>query len=146
MKLTFALNASATPSSRTFTASPTFKVVSRVSGTNVRTLIFAGGSSDTTGLPAATTSVVAAGASLTRLASGLRFTEGPAGGVYFTETAVLVSSASGTKLEQIAVPERPTNLEFGGSDRQTLFITTDAGSLYSIRMRVQGMAGGASLP
>ncbi len=66
------------------------------------------------------------------------------GNLYFTETAVLVYDASGNKLEQIAVPERPTNLEFGGSDRQTLFITTDAGSLYSIRMRVQGVAGGAT--
>ena len=30
--------------------------------------------------------------------------------------------------------------EFRGADRQTVFITTDAGLLYSIRMRVQGRA------
>ena len=60
------------------------------------------------------------------------------GNLYFCETAVLVYDSAGNLLEQITVPERPTNLEFGGSDRKTLFITTDAGSLYSLRMRVAG--------
>jgi len=60
------------------------------------------------------------------------------GKIYLTEKAVLIYDAGGGLLEQIEVPERPTNLEFGGSDRKTLFITTDAGSLYSIRMRVRG--------
>ena len=64
------------------------------------------------------------------------------GRLYFTEDAVLIYDASGTQMEQISVPERPTNLEFGGSDRKTLFITTDAGSLYSIRMRIQGISTG----
>ena len=67
------------------------------------------------------------------------------GHVYLCETAVLVYDAAGRPLEQISVPERPTNLEFGGRDRQTLFITTDAGSLYAIPMRVQGV-GLASVP
>jgi sugar lactone lactonase YvrE/formylglycine-generating enzyme required for sulfatase activity len=60
------------------------------------------------------------------------------GHLYLTENAIFVYDSTGNPLEQISVPERPTNLEFGGSDRKTLFITTDAGSLYSIRMRVQG--------
>ena len=60
------------------------------------------------------------------------------GNLYFCESAVLVYDSAGNLVEQIAVPERPTNLEFGGSDRKTLFITTDAGSLYSLRMRVAG--------
>jgi hypothetical protein len=67
------------------------------------------------------------------------------GNVYLCETVVLVYDAAGRLLEQISVPERPTNLEFGGRDRQTLFITTDAGSLYSIPMRVPGV-GLASVP
>ena len=61
------------------------------------------------------------------------------GNLYFCESAVLVYDSSGQKTEQINVPTRPTNVEFGGSDRKTLFITTDSGSLYSIRMRVQGV-------
>ena len=65
------------------------------------------------------------------------------GNVYLCEAAVLVLDSTGQPLEQITVPERPTNVEFGGSDRKTLFITTDAGSLYSLRMRVQGMVSGS---
>ena len=60
------------------------------------------------------------------------------GNLYFCENAVLVYDSAGNQVEQISVPERPTNLEFGGSDRKTLFITTDAGSLYSMRLRVAG--------
>ena len=62
------------------------------------------------------------------------------GNLYLCDTAVRVFDSSGSELEQIAVPGRPTNVEFGGADRRTLFITTDAGSLYSIRMRTQGPA------
>lgn len=65
------------------------------------------------------------------------------GNLYFCENAVLVYDSAGNQVEQIAVPERPTNVEFGGSDRRTLFITTDAGSLYSIRMRLQGASTGS---
>ena len=62
------------------------------------------------------------------------------GNLYFCESAVLVYNAAGQKTEQINVPARPTNVKFGGSDRRTLFTTTDSGSLYSIRMRVRGVA------
>ena len=66
------------------------------------------------------------------------------GNLYFCESAVLVYDANGQKLEQISVPARPTNVEFGGSDRKTLFITTDSGSLHSIRMRVRGLASSST--
>ena len=70
-----------------------------------------------------------------------------AGNLYCCESAVLVYDAAGQKIEQISVPARPTNVGFGGGDRKTLFITTDTGSLYSIRMRVQGAASrGANTP
>lgn len=62
------------------------------------------------------------------------------GNLYLCESTVLVYDAAGQKAEQISVPARPTNVEFGGSDRRTLFITTDSGLLYSIRMRVRGVA------
>ena len=65
------------------------------------------------------------------------------GNLYLCENAVLVYDSGGSQVEQINVPERPTNVEFGGSDRKNLFITTDAGSLYSIRMRVQGVPSGS---
>ena len=69
------------------------------------------------------------------------------GNLYLAENAVLVFNANGNQVEQISVPgiERPTNLEFGGSDRKTLFITTDSGSLYSLRMRLTGASSGASV-
>lgn len=52
------------------------------------------------------------------------------GNIYMTETAVLVYTAAGVPVEALDVPARPTNLEFGGSDRKTLFITSDDGSLF----------------
>jgi gluconolactonase len=61
-----------------------------------------------------------------------------AGRLYLCENAVRVFSAAGVELEQISIPERPTNIEFGGAQRQFLFITTDGGSLYSVRMSSQG--------
>ncbi len=61
------------------------------------------------------------------------------GYIYLTETNVLVYASTGQQVEQISITNRPTNLAFGGSDRKTLFITTDNGSLYSLQMRVQGM-------
>ena len=60
------------------------------------------------------------------------------GNVYLTEDAVLVFNSDGQQIETISVPERPTNVCFGGEDRQTLFITTEH-SLLSIRMRVAGV-------
>jgi len=61
------------------------------------------------------------------------------GNLYLTESAIRVFTSAGLQLEQIAVPARPTNLEFGGSDHKTLFVTTETGSLYSLRMNTQGV-------
>ncbi len=47
------------------------------------------------------------------------------------------TEADGKKLEQIAVPEGPANVCFGGEDMKTLFITAST-SLYSVRMTIPG--------
>jgi len=65
------------------------------------------------------------------------------GHIYLTEDDVLVYDSAGNQIEQIAVPERPTNVCFGGSDNHTLFVTTET-AFHSIRMRVQGVSQGNS--
>ncbi|MBT7059158.1 MAG: DUF1566 domain-containing protein [Lentisphaerae bacterium] len=62
------------------------------------------------------------------------------GNIYLTENAVLAYSSEGTLLEEIAVPERPTNVAFGGLDRRMLCVTTET-ALYAIDMRVAGDSG-----
>jgi gluconolactonase len=59
------------------------------------------------------------------------------GNVILAERSVLVFDRSGRLLAEWAVPERPTNLEFGGSGRRTLFITTEKG-LFGIRLETEG--------
>lgn len=59
------------------------------------------------------------------------------GNLYLTSAGVDVYSPSGEKIVSIAVPEQPTNVVFGGTDRQTLFITARTG-VYSLRMAVRG--------
>lgn len=60
------------------------------------------------------------------------------GNIYITTGALSVFNPAGNKIDTIEVPERPSNLCFGGKDKQTLFITAQT-SLYSIRMRVKGL-------
>ncbi len=60
------------------------------------------------------------------------------GNVYLTTRAVAVYNKDGDGIEEIEVPEPPTNVTFGGSDNQTLFITART-SLYAVRMRVRGV-------
>ena len=60
------------------------------------------------------------------------------GNVYLTGKAVSVFDASGKKIETIEVPEKPSNVSFGGRDMKTLFITART-SLYSLQMRIRGM-------
>jgi gluconolactonase len=57
--------------------------------------------------------------------------------IYITSRAVKVYNTKGELIESIEVPERPSNVCFGGKDNHTLFITART-SLYSIRMRVSG--------
>jgi len=59
------------------------------------------------------------------------------GNVYLTGDKVYVYDKAGAKVAELAVPERPSNLCFGGKDGKTLFITARQG-LYSIRTRVTG--------
>lgn len=52
--------------------------------------------------------------------------------------AVEIFDASGKKLGEIAVPERPANLAFGDADRRTLYICARM-SLYRTRVSVPGV-------
>ena len=58
------------------------------------------------------------------------------GNVYLTNTAVKVYNAAGRLIETIEVPERPTNVSFGGKDDRTLYITART-SVYKLEMRVE---------
>jgi gluconolactonase len=61
-----------------------------------------------------------------------------AGNVYLTGEVVSVFDAAGKKIETIEVPEKPSNVCFGGRDKQTLFITART-SFYSLRMQAKGL-------
>jgi len=60
------------------------------------------------------------------------------GNIYLTNEAVKVYCCAGNRIATIEVPERPSNVTFGGPDRKTLFITARK-SLYSIDMAVKGL-------
>ena len=60
------------------------------------------------------------------------------GNLYVTSDAVHVFAPDGTRLGTIPVPVTPTNVCFGGPDRQRLFIT-GGGFLHAVRMRVHGV-------
>ncbi len=61
------------------------------------------------------------------------------GNVYLTGKGVIIFDKTGKQIEHLAVPEPWTaNVCFGGSDRQTLFITASRG-LYAVRTRVKGV-------
>ncbi|MHC4756634.1 MAG: SMP-30/gluconolactonase/LRE family protein [Planctomycetota bacterium] len=60
------------------------------------------------------------------------------GNIYLTQAAVTVFDKGGKLLQTIEVPEKPSNLCFGGKDKKTLFITART-SLYSIQMQVKGL-------
>jgi gluconolactonase len=57
------------------------------------------------------------------------------GNVYLTTDKVVVYNKAGNKIAEIAVPERPANVCFGGKDGKTLFITARKG-FYKIPMQV----------
>jgi len=59
------------------------------------------------------------------------------GNVYLTGKGITVYSRRGEKVAEIAVPESPANLTFGGPDNKTLFVTART-SFYSIPMEVRG--------
>ena len=59
------------------------------------------------------------------------------GNIYLTNTAVRIFKPDGTFLEEITVPQRPSNVCFGGSDGKTLFITA-RDAVYTLQMKVKG--------
>ena len=59
------------------------------------------------------------------------------GNLYTTHGGVTIYNADGKLLEKIEVPEGPANVNFGGEDYKTLFITAKT-SLYSVRMKHAG--------
>ena len=59
------------------------------------------------------------------------------GNVYIAAGQVLVYNASGDLIDTIDIPERPSQLLFGGSDGRTLFILARS-SLYAVRARYKG--------
>ena len=60
------------------------------------------------------------------------------GNVYLTFGKVLIYDKNGEKAGEIEIPESPSNLCFGGSDRKTLFITART-SVYTLKTNVQGV-------
>ncbi len=59
------------------------------------------------------------------------------GNVYIAAGHIYVYNPAGKLIDTIEVPERPTQLVFGGKDSQTLFIPART-SLYAIRVRFTG--------
>jgi gluconolactonase len=59
------------------------------------------------------------------------------GNVYLVRFGVTVFDKTGKKLENIKIPEKVTNVTFGGNNNDLLFIAA-AGSIYGLKMRVQG--------
>jgi sugar lactone lactonase YvrE len=59
------------------------------------------------------------------------------GNVYIAAGQVFVYDPSGKLIDTIEVPERPTQLLFGGSDGRTLFIAARS-SLYAVETKHKG--------
>jgi sugar lactone lactonase YvrE len=59
------------------------------------------------------------------------------GNVYLATKVVAVYNRRGKEVEEVAVPEPPSNITFAGKDNSTLFITART-SLYAVEMQVKG--------
>jgi gluconolactonase len=59
--------------------------------------------------------------------------------IYVTGDLLYIFSPKGEKIEEIAVPERPKNMNFAGRDRKTLFITCP-NAAYTLEMTVSGVS------
>jgi len=55
------------------------------------------------------------------------------GNIYIADGQIFVYNKTGQKIRTIEVPERPTTIQFGGYDGNTLFIATRS-SLYGLRV------------
>jgi gluconolactonase len=60
------------------------------------------------------------------------------GNVYLTYRKVFVYSPAGDLIEEIEIPEHPSNVCFGGKKRNILFITART-SVYTLKMKVRGV-------
>ena len=61
-----------------------------------------------------------------------------AGNVYLAEGQLYVYNSSGKQIGVVELPERPSSLAFGASDRRTLYIGA-RGSIYSIQTAAAGL-------
>ena len=68
---------------------------------------------------------------------GESVTEDAEGNVYIAAGQIYVFNPSGKLIDTIEVPERPSQLLFGGADRKTLFIAARS-SLYAVQLRFTG--------
>jgi gluconolactonase len=59
------------------------------------------------------------------------------GNLYITSDLVYVYNSSGEEINKIKIPERPSNVCFGGKDFKTLYVTAHKG-LYAVEMLVVG--------
>lgn len=62
---------------------------------------------------------------------GRLYTTGPGG--------IFVFSSKGEKIEKIELPDRATNMTWGGAENRTLYITTPS-AIYRLKMNVEGVA------
>jgi gluconolactonase len=60
------------------------------------------------------------------------------GNIYVTWGKVIVFNKEGQQIDEIPLPETPSNVCFGGRDRKTLFITAKT-SVYTLEMKVRGV-------
>ena len=60
------------------------------------------------------------------------------GNVYLTSGTVQVFNSKGEKVGDIELPEKPSNICFGGKKRNILFITART-SVYTLKMKVKGV-------
>lgn len=60
------------------------------------------------------------------------------GNLYITDGNIAIFSPDGKLLSEIELPEKPSNVTFGGSDNKTLFVTART-SVYAMDMNVGGM-------
>jgi len=60
------------------------------------------------------------------------------GNVYLTYDKIWVYNPQGKLINEIEVPEKPSNVCFGGKKRKTLFITARK-SIYTLKMKVKGV-------
>jgi gluconolactonase len=60
------------------------------------------------------------------------------GNLYLTSGSVIIINNKGIKSGEIDLPEAPSNLCFGGKDRNILFITART-SVYVVKMKVRGV-------